>query len=140
MNPFADSNEFVPIHSRPQSFNTDSGDAQENSWRKYQALNYSDNNTGMQTVQDIHHTIDLAIVEKIVDMGHGILVVEIPKLHENKIEDIHSTFRELCNDPNIIPDYNHSDIRVEYLNKLSISKNDSGFGCRSKTVPTGIKE
>lgn len=129
MNPFVDDpNEFVPIHNRPQSFGTNSGDIQGDLWRRYQALNYSPNNTGRQTVQDIHHTIDLAIVEKIVDMGHGVLVVEIPNIQENKINDIHNALRALHNDPNIFPDYNHSDIRVEYLNKLSVSKNDSFIG------------
>jgi len=105
-----------------------SGSSGSRGWDEYQALNFVDNVRRKHTVNKIKYIVDLAIIAKVDDMGHGILTVDVPMLPENDMERIEKNFRRLCYDPKIFADFNHSDIRIDRLNKLTVSKDDSFIG------------
>ena len=120
---------FGALNSLPfeEQYLQEEEEADDIRW-EYKALNYISNDQYKNTVQSIQYLRDFALLD-IPDMGHGTFVTELPhELTAGEVVDITQRFKNLRYDPTLFPDYNHPDIDVRRLNKISIADKDSFIG------------
>jgi hypothetical protein len=100
----------------------------DSDWKIYRAMNYCEGDQKKHTVTNITTNFDLTELVKIDNMGHGVLVVNIPPIPENDIAKISATLRCIKTDPSLFPDYNHPDIELEKLADTCIGMGDCFVG------------